>query len=520
MTSERHLGRRRTLLAAVVAALLLANACQLAAAADAKPLKVCIVSGSLEYKSAETLPEFQKLLESQYGVQCTRAFIVGKDLEHLPGLENLDDCDVMLLFTKRLKLSGEELERIKKYCLSGKPIVGVRTASHAIQTWLELDKEVLGGNYQGHFSNDVPVDVKIVEAAKNHPILSGVEPFRSVGSLYKNQGLADDTHVLLNGVSTESTEPIAWTRDYQGGRIFYTSLGHPQDFQEPSFRRLLVNALFWAAGREPQPKQTADAGIELQKDIVYGTGGGEPLKLDLATPTGLSQAVPAIVWIHGGAWQGGRKEEFEGLVRDAARRGYVAVSINYRLAPKHVFPAQIEDCKCAVRWLRANAERLHVDPNRIGVVGASAGAHLAMMLGAMDSSDGLEGEGGSAEASSRVRAVVSYAGPTNLLAEFPAVSRPLLATFLGGAVADKQDAARRASPVTYVNAGDPPMLLVQGTKDPLVPHDQAVQMTEALTKAGVHGRVELLIGEGHGWPKEHERVMRASYEFLDGLLKK
>jgi len=259
--------------------------------------------------------------------------------------------------------------------------------------------------------------------------------------------------------------------------------------------------------------------VEIQKDIVYGKGGEEDLKLDLATPKGLDHAVPGIIWIHGGAWQGGSKNEFEVLIRDSAKAGYVAVSIGYRLAPKHIFPAQVEDSKCAVRWFRANAERLHVDPNRIGVVGSSAGAHLAMMLGVTDSGDGLEGSGGSAETSSRVQAVVSYAGPTNLLSEYPNVSKGLLATFLGGPVKDRQDEARRASPITYVNAGDPPMLLIQGTKDPLVPHAQAFEMAEALTKAGAPGRVEILLGEGHGWPKEHERVMAATYAFLARYLK-
>jgi len=259
--------------------------------------------------------------------------------------------------------------------------------------------------------------------------------------------------------------------------------------------------------------------IEFRKDVVYGTGGGENLLLDLAMPAGLTQPVPGVVWIHGGGWRGGNKGEFEKLIRDSARAGYVAVSIEYRLAPKHVFPAQVEDCKCAVRWLRANASKLHVDPNRIGVVGSSAGAHLSMMLGAMDSADGLEGEGGSAEASSRVQVVVSYAGPTDLTIEFPSLSRGLVAGFLGGPQSEKQDVARRASPVTYVNAGDPPMLLFQGTKDPLVPHDQAIRMVESLTKAGVPGRVELMIGEGHGWPKEHDRVIRATHAFLARHLK-
>ncbi len=228
---------------------------------------------------------------------------------------------------------------------------------------------------------------------------------------------------------------------------------------------------------------------------------------------------PGIVLIHGGAWRGGSKAEFEGLLRESARAGYVAISINYRLVPKQVFPAQIEDCKCAVRWFRANAEQLHLDPDRIGVVGSSAGAHLAMLLGASDTSDGLEGVGGSPEASSRVQAVVSYAGPTNLLSEFPPASKQLVADFVGGPVQDHQEAARKASPISFVNAGDPPMLLIQGTKDPLVPHDQAVQMADALTKAGVPGRVELLVGAGHGWPKDHARVTRATFEFLSQYLK-
>ena len=106
-------------------------------------------------------------------------------------------CDVMLLFTRRLKLSGEQLERIKSYCQSGKPIVGVRTASHAIQTWLDLDKEVLGGNYHGHYAEGPRTEIAIVEVAKNHPILAGFQPYRSAGSLYKNEGLAADNEILL-----------------------------------------------------------------------------------------------------------------------------------------------------------------------------------------------------------------------------------------------------------------------------------------------------------------------------------
>jgi acetyl esterase/lipase len=263
----------------------------------------------------------------------------------------------------------------------------------------------------------------------------------------------------------------------------------------------------------------AAAEIELTTNVVYGRAGDEDLTLDLASPKGLTRPVPAVVWIHGGAWRGGRKEEFRQLISDSAKAGYVSASINYRLLPKYAFPAQVEDAKCAVRWLRANAERLHIDPNRIGAVGASAGAHLAMMLGAMDTGDGLEGDGGSPEASSRVQAVVSLAGPTNLQSTFPEASQKLIADFVGGPAAEKPDVAKAASPLTYVSVGDAPMLLVQGTSDHLVPHDQAIQMAEALSKASVPGRIELLLGQGHGLTNERARVLRATFEFLNRHLK-
>ncbi|MCL6503870.1 MAG: alpha/beta hydrolase [Pirellulales bacterium] len=265
--------------------------------------------------------------------------------------------------------------------------------------------------------------------------------------------------------------------------------------------------------------------VQFQPDIQYGTGGGEPLLLNLARPK-LDEAarqargpLPAVVCIHGGGWQGGNRSHFDELARQFAARGYVAATISYRLAPKHVFPAQIEDCKCAVRWLRAKASELGVDPERIGAVGGSAGAHLAMMLAVMDPADGLEGEGGWPDQSSKVQAAVSFVGPTNLVGSFPPVSTAILHTFLGGSMEEKLELYRKASPITYVNAGDAPLLLFAGTKDPLVPYDQAFQMTTALHEAGVPGRVELLIGAGHGWAgKEMERTLRATFEFLDEQL--
>jgi putative heme-binding domain-containing protein len=214
---------------------------------EGKPLKVCLVSGSVEYESDGSLAAFQEYLEKNYNIQCSRAFRKADD--DLPGLENLDTCDVILLFTRRLTIKGDQLERIKKHCTSGKPIVAVRTASHAFQNWLALDKEVLGGDYQNHYGDRTKTKVRIVEKAKDHPILAGFKPFESPGSLYKNPHVAKDVDVLLTGDNGEHTEPIAWTRSHNGGRIFYTSLGHPKDFEKDDFRRLLVNALFWTTKR-------------------------------------------------------------------------------------------------------------------------------------------------------------------------------------------------------------------------------------------------------------------------------
>jgi type 1 glutamine amidotransferase len=210
---------------------------------EKKVVKVCLVSGSVEYDSDQSLAKLQTYLEKNYPIQCSRAF--RKTDTDLPGLENLDSCDVMVLFTRRLQLKGEQLERVKKYCLSGKPLVGIRTASHAFQTWLDLDKEVFGGNYKGHYNAGPLCQVKIEDKAKGHPILKGVQPFQSAGSLYRNTGLAKDVDILLTGSIPDHTEPIAWTRLYQGGRIFYTSLGHQKDFEEESFLRLLGNSILW-----------------------------------------------------------------------------------------------------------------------------------------------------------------------------------------------------------------------------------------------------------------------------------
>lgn len=255
------------------------------------------------------------------------------------------------------------------------------------------------------------------------------------------------------------------------------------------------------ANAQDKPKTPPiPAGVSYTPDIEYGTGGGEKLRLDLARPEKLDKAAPCILVIHGGAWAGGNRQQHTDLIFKLAQKGYVAATVQYRLVPKHRFPAQIEDVKCAVRYLRAHADEHKLNPQLIGSIGFSAGAHLAMMLGVMGKDDGLEGMGGNADQSSQVQCVVGFFGPTDLTrTDFTALSNGLVSNFVGSTPEEDKGERKRASPITYLDAGDAPLLIFQGTKDPLVPHSQAIVMTEALTKAGVPGRVELLIGAGHGW---------------------
>lgn len=285
--------------------------------------------------------------------------------------------------------------------------------------------------------------------------------------------------------------------------------------------RALVSALIlsavlclraWAA----QPPDN----VNFEKDVVYGKVGDVELKLNISRQKGAQGALPCVVVIHGGGWAAGDRSGHNDITWRFAQRGYVSATVGYRLAPKYLFPAQIQDVKCAVRFLRANAEKYNVDPKRIGAVGFSAGAHLSMMLGTMDKEDGLDDSGGSEGQSSKVQAVVSYFGPTDMTTEYPPTSKNILATWIGGSLADKADAYKKASPITYVKPGSAPMLLFQGTKDVLVPYQQAIVMVEAMTKAGVPGRVELIAGANHGWGgDEMARTGVETLAFFDKYLR-
>jgi acetyl esterase/lipase len=259
------------------------------------------------------------------------------------------------------------------------------------------------------------------------------------------------------------------------------------------------------------------------QEIVYTKAGATELKLDLLAPTSGEGPFPAIFVIHGGAWRAGSKSDVRPIMPEFVRHGYVAVSPQYRFCPKDTFPAQVHDVKAAVRWIKANAKKYRIDPDRIGAIGFSAGGHLALMLGVTAPVDGLEGDTGkdSAGIDSRVKAVVNYFGPTDLAAkDIPEISKPLVKDFLGGTAEEKPEEARKASPLTYVSKDDAPVLTFQGTKDPLVPFTQAVKLADAMSAASVPGRVELLVGASHGWGgAEMERTKSETFSFFECYLK-
>jgi acetyl esterase/lipase len=260
-----------------------------------------------------------------------------------------------------------------------------------------------------------------------------------------------------------------------------------------------------------------DPKVAATYDIVYQRVGEVELKLDLIRPAEGPGPFPGVVVIYGGAWRTGNKRGNRPTLAEFARRGYVAVSPQYRHCPRDIFPSQVHDVKAAVRWLRAHAAEYHLDAHHIGAMGFSAGGHLSMMLGVTGPEDGLEGDVPPGSPSSKVQAVVNYFGPTDL--NSPAISefsKGLIRDFLGGLPSEKPEVAIRASPVSFLSRDDAPILTFHGTKDPLVPHDQAHRLAEEMTRVGLAGRTELLIGAGHGWfGPEMKRTMEQTYAFFE-----
>lgn len=260
--------------------------------------------------------------------------------------------------------------------------------------------------------------------------------------------------------------------------------------------------------------------VREEKDVEYGKVENESLRLDLYTPAEPGKALrPALVFVHGGGWSGGDKGEFTNYAKEMAGRGYVAVTVNYRLAPKFLYPAALDDVQSAVRWLRKNAEAYHLDPKRIGAMGASAGGHLVSLLGVRDTRDL---EIAKKEPSSRVTCVVDYFGRMDLTFEEPVGggSHDYRPAFLGKTRAESAILYELASPITYVNKRTVPFFLAHGKKDKQVSFAQSERMLAALQRANIEATLLPLENSGHGFTSEEGEVAwKAAKEFLDKHLR-
>ncbi|MGE3808433.1 MAG: ThuA domain-containing protein [Gemmataceae bacterium] len=237
---------RRGIVGLVLIALFAAGA----TSEEPAPLKIHLI-GVGEYEAAKSMTAFKKHLEDCFHVACTAS--VGGNGKKLENLEPLASADVLVIFARRTNLPEEQMKLIRSHWEKGKPIVAMRTASHAFQPADNeiFDKKVLGGDYKGSGSYTTPFKALPVESQADHPVLKDVGPITSRG-YYNNGKLAADVVVLqLVETTSKTPRPVTWTHTYNGGRTLYTSMGTPEDFKNDAFLRLLTNAVFWTAQRNP-----------------------------------------------------------------------------------------------------------------------------------------------------------------------------------------------------------------------------------------------------------------------------
>lgn len=266
-------------------------------------------------------------------------------------------------------------------------------------------------------------------------------------------------------------------------------------------------AFFVALGFVLSITQTSSTASPPVEDVVFAKIGKTHLRLNILLPekkeTETKEKVPLIVYIHGGGWKAGSYKNC--LVDWLPQHGFAVASVQYRLTHKAIFPAQLHDCKAAIRWLRAHADEYNFDAKRIGVTGTSAGGHLALMVGLTNGNKELEGTvGENLDQSSAVSAVVDYYGATNFIVRSSTqphkTEKPgsVVFSLLGGAVSEKTDLAKLASPEFHISQDDPPILILHGDKDPVVPFNQSVIFEKAAKTAGLNVTLQAVPEAGHG----------------------
>ncbi len=289
-----------------------------------------------------------------------------------------------------------------------------------------------------------------------------------------------------------------------------------------------VAALFAMSSPGVRPVVADDGvpeGVIFEKDIEYANPDNQHLQLNMARPSSGDATRPGIVCIHGGGFRAGTREGFNNLCITLAQHGYVAVTVTYRLAPAYQFPAAVYDVKAAVRWMRANADKYGIDPDRIGTTGGSAGGHLAQFLGVTGGLEQFEGDGGNESYSSRVACVVNFYGPSDFTKSYGASvdAAEVLPLFLGGNLEQEWHRHIVSSPLYWVTPDAAPTLCIHGTEDSYVAHEQAVWLIDRLKAADVEAQLMTIEGADHGFrgasPEVKAAIEQARIDFFDKHLK-
>jgi acetyl esterase/lipase len=293
-------------------------------------------------------------------------------------------------------------------------------------------------------------------------------------------------------------------------------------YSQSVYMRVFVFALAWAGVLAAQtPAIQIPDSLIADRDVEYSPlGGGQTM--DILRPREASGPLPAILLVHGGGFREGMKEWYLPVAIQMAQHGYVTATVNYRLAPRNRFPAAVQDVKSAVRFLRANAAKYHIDPNHIGARGSSAGGNLVLMLGLTDGVKEFESVGPNLDVSNAVQCVVDEYGPTDLTQSyFKSVdAAEVLPLFLGGDLTDQRLAHMRASPLNWVTPNAVPILALHGTADPYVAYEHSLWIIERLIAAGVPAELETFTGAGHGFKgADLQRADERIFAWFDKYLK-
>jgi acetyl esterase/lipase len=309
----------------------------------------------------------------------------------------------------------------------------------------------------------------------------------------------------------------------------------------------IVTTLIWFAAVSPHPVLAEDqlraqaatnpalfsAGVLIERDIAYIPNGDEAQRLDLYLPEKSARSpLPLIVHIHGGAWMGGSK--FPCPFVNLVSQGYAVASVEYRFSQKALFPAQIQDCQAAIRWLRANSKRYNIDPEHVGAIGGSAGGHLSALIGTSGGKKAFPLIGGNEEQSDQVQCVCDVFGPANFttvmqqaaddknvrnIFQFNSPGDPY-SRLIGVSLDADREKTDAVSPIHYVSKETPPMLILHGTHDALVPYTQSEELMAALKANGVSAWLQSLPGSGHGGPAfEKPAISDLIQKFFDKHLK-